>query len=505
MKKIVKFAVLLCIITTAVASKAQTTIGITVVRDETSNTDKAYALQELIVQKKYGGVKGVLQPQLVDFVNATTYAITGKFQKSWVSLSLLKDAKKIGGIECENKWKTISEKMDEAFGNIGFKSASPKVKIDEGDDIKVYAKKMEDNLPYTITFAAPQGLKEESLGIGLKINFYKPKNIPVELKELHGKYVDANISDSQFFGYKDIPRELKEAVKPLASPITKMVILPVNYIKYGNILIDTKEYAMAQHCYLTALAGTQELIGSISDKAKLRAFSFQKLADMQMSISDKRVELQKIYNACAALNNAALGNRKIKMDDDNYVENVEIIKKLVAKAEENAKQAKAARFGAIMSAVNTGLSQTALSMNAGDMTQMNNSLQMSQLTLSRETEQLAANQKFKNEIKLAAADIKGSEFLVDAGNAANIASYLASETYYFLSQYPDVAKQVLEAYAQEKPHLKELVARYYNTGGSADKTATLSPIIGHISFIEAAARYYEAKGEAVAESVVKKF
>jgi tetratricopeptide (TPR) repeat protein len=485
---------------------AQTQIGITVITDETSNTDKAFALAEFITQKKYTAAAGALEPKLVDYVYNTPYGLSGKLTKMMAIFVIYKDAKNIAQISCENDWNLISAALDAEFAKLGFTASGSKVKIDEGDGIKVYEKRMAGNLPGAMSFELPKNIHSDEFKINAaEIEYFEPKDITRELKELHGRYGSADITDSKFFKSKDIPKELKDAVQPLASPVGKTMLMPSMYISYGNLLMEQKDYETAQHCYIQAIAGSYELIGSSKDKANIRAYAFAKLATLQTGLSSNRVLMAKLYNACAAINKSAKLGDVINKENADYYSNVKTIQELCLKAEQNAKSARASRFTAAFGAVSSGLGQGFMSTGGAQYASLSSSVQMMQVTMEKSQEQLIENMRFKEELRSVSMDINSDIFITDAGGVDNRNYFLAGEVYYFLSQYPDDVKDVLEEYATDKPALTKLLADYYGATTKPAKNKAIKDLYKHLGKIEYTISNFEARSMAVPEKYIADF
>ena len=506
MKKRILFSAILFVVFSAGKLTAQSPIGITVISDETSGTDRAFALADFITQKKYTNTVGVLEPRLVDYVYGTTYGLSGKLTKMMASLVLYKDAKTVAQVTCENKWELISAALDAEFVKLGFTSANTKIKIDEGDEIKVYEKRMADNLPGAMSFELPKNIHSDEFKINAaEVEYFVPKDVKKDLQVLHGKYGSADITDSKFFKSKDIPKELKDAIEPLASPIGKTMLMPSMYISYGNLLFEQKDYETAQHCYMQAIAGSYELIGSSKDKANIRAYVFAKLATLQTGLSPNRVLMAKLYNACAAINKSAKLSDVINKENADYYGNVKTVQELCIKAEQNAKSARSSRFTAAFGAVSSGLGQGFMSTGGAQYASLASSVQMMQVTMEKSQEQLIENMRFKDELRSVSMDIKSDAFITDAGGVDNRNYFLAGEVYYFLTQYPDDVKDVLEEYAADKPALTKLLADYYGATTKPVKNKAIKELYKHLGKIEYTISNFEARSMVVPEKYIADF
>ncbi len=506
MKKCILFIAVHLFVLTPVLLKAQTQIGITIISDESSGANRAFSIADFIAQKKYTGEVGMLEPKLVDYVYNTKFGLTGKLNSATGSFTLYKEGKSVTQITCENKWSLISAALESEFIKLGFNATGSKVKIDEGEKVKVYEKKMSDNLPGTMSFDLPKNKKAEDLKLSAgSIEYFEPKNILKDLKELHGKYGEADITSSKFFKSKDIPKELKEAVQPLASPIGKTMIMPALYISYGNALQEQNDPETAQQCYLQAIAGSNELIGSSKDKATIRGYAFEQLAVLQNGISASRVLLTKLYNTCAALNKKASLSAEMNAENISYYNNVKQVVELCQKAEQNAKSARTSRFGAIMGAVASGAGAGAIAFGGTAMASLSSTVQMMQVTMQKSQEQLMENKRFKEELRNVSMDIKGEEFITDGGGMENSSSFLAGEALYYLSQYAKEAKTVLEEYAADKPVLAKLVAYFYASANSSEKEKNLKELYRHLGKIEYTITNFETRNMAVPDKYTAGF
>ncbi len=506
MKKYILFLAIGFVFFNPDSLKSQTQIGITVISDETSGTDRAFAMADFITQKKYTNTTGMLEPRLVDYVYGTAYGLTGKLTKMMASFVLYKDGKTTAQVTCENKWELISAALDAEFVKLGFTSVNTKVKIDEGDEIKVYEKRMADNLPGAMNFELPKNIHSDEFKINAgEVEYFVAKDIAKELKELHGRYGNADITDSKFFKSKDIPKELKEAVQPLASPVGKTMLMPSMYISYGNLLFEQKDYETAQHCYMQAIAGSYELIGSSKDKANIRAYAFAKLATLQTGLSPNRVLMAKLYNACAAINKSAKLGDVMNKENTDYYSNVKTIQELCLKAEQNAKSARASRFTAALGAVSSGLGQGFMSTGGAQYASLASSVQMMQVTMEKSQEQLTENMRFKEELRSVSMDINSDAFITDAGGVDNRNYFLAGEVYYFLSQYPDDVKDVLEEYAADKPALTKLLTDYYGATTKPAKNKVIKELYKHLGKVEYTISNFETRSMAVPEKYIADF
>jgi hypothetical protein len=485
---------------------AQTQIGITVITDETSNTDKAFALAEFITQKKYTAAAGALEPKLVDYVYNTPYGLTGKLTKMMASFVLYKDAKNIAQVSCENNWDLISAALDAEFAKLGFTASGSKVKIDEGDGIKVYEKRMADNLPGAMSFELPKNIHSDEFKINaIEVEYFAVKDVVKELKELHGRYGTADITDSKFFKSKDIPKELKNAVQPLASPVGKTMLMPSLYISYGNLLMEQKDFVTAQHCYIQAIAGSNELIGSAKDKANIRAYAFTKLATVQNGISANQPLLTKLYNTCAAINRTAKMGEPMNTENATYYKNVKQVQELCLKAEQNARSARSSRFTAMMGAVTSGLGNGFLAASGPEFASLTSSVNVLEATMQKSQDQLIENMRFKEELRTMSMDISSENFITDAGGMENSNSFLAGEVLYFLSQYPDDVKDVLDEYAADKPALAKMLSGFYAAATKSEKNKALKEIFKHLGKMEYTIVNFETRNMAVPEKYTSAF
>jgi tetratricopeptide (TPR) repeat protein len=494
---------ILCCFTTIL--RAQTQIGIAVITDEFSGTDRTFAIAEFIAQKKYNGANGVLEPKLVDYVYGKAYGLSGKLSPMMASFVLYKDGKSIAQVSCENKWELISPTLDAELVKLGFTSSVSKVKIDEGDAVKVYEKKMANNLPGATSFELPKNIHSDEFKINAaEIEYFEPKDITKELKELYGKYGGADITDSKFFKSKDVPKELKEAVKPLASPVGKTMLMPALYISYGNALLEQKDYETAQHCYLQAIAGSNELIGSSKDKANIRAYAFAKLATLQNSIAANRSLLAKLYNTCAALNKSGKLGEQMNTEHTTYYKNVRQVQEICTKAEQNARSARASRFSAMMGAVTSGIGG-GIASSGPEFASLTSSVNVLEATTQKSQDQLIENMRFKEELRTMSFDINSENFITGAGGMENCNSFLAGETLYFLSQYKDDVKDVLDEYAADKPVLAKLLSDFYAASTKPERNKILKGMFKHLAEMEYTIANFETRNIVVPEKYTSGF
>lgn len=506
MKKCILFLAMGFIFINSFSLKSQTQIGITVITDESSGTDRAFTMADFITQKKYTGANGALEPRLVDYVYGTAYGLSGKLTKMMASLALYKDAKTVAQITCENKWELISAALDAEFVKLGFTSAGSKIIIDEGDEIKVYEKRMVGNLPGEMSFELPKNIHSDEFKINAgEVKYFVAKDIAKELKELHGRYGSANITESKFFKSKDIPKELKDAIKPLASPIGKTMLMPSMYISYGNLLMEQKEYATAQHCYIQAILGCNELIGSSKDKANIRAYAFAKLATLQNELSTGRVLLAKLYNTCASLNRTTKMGEAMNTENATYYKNIRQIREICTKAEQNASSARASRFTAMMGAVTSGLGTGFMAAGGPEYASLASSVNVMDATMQKSQEQLIENMRFKEELRSMSMDINSENFITDAGGMENSNSYLAGEVLYFLAQYQDDVKDVLDEYAADKPVFAKLLSGYYAAATKSEKNKALKEIFKQLGKMEYTIVNFETRNMAVPEKYTSAF
>jgi hypothetical protein len=275
--------------------------------------------------------------------------------------------------------------------------------------------------------------------------------------------------------------------------------MPSLYISYGNLLMEQKDYATAQHCYIQTILGSNELIGSSKDKANIRAYAFAKLAALQNELSTDRVLLAKLYNACATLNRTAKIGEMMSNENATYYKNIRQIQEICTKAEQNARSARSSRFTAMMGAVTSGLGSGVMAAGGPEYASLASSVNVMDATMQKSQDQLIENMRFKEELRTMSMDINSENFITDAGGMENSNSFLAGEVLYFLSQYPDDVKDVLDEYAADKPAFAKLLSGFYAAATKSEKNKALKEIFKQLGKMEYTIVNFETRNKAVPE------
>ncbi|HTB53219.1 MAG TPA: hypothetical protein VK718_10645 [Ferruginibacter sp.] len=480
-------------------------IGIGQIFDSATNMSRSFAFYELFRNNLLANGTDTLFPVMVDYQFNAPYAITGTSADGQFNIILYRRGVKLKEITADS-WQAVYAAIEEALNNDDHYTCPPKFKaVNEGVVDNIDARKIKDCLPGYMELPVPYNDILDTLSNYLKLKYYHSANNYIALRDLYGKYSKYKEDKLFFFRNENIPSNLKEAARPFVFPLYKSLIPCITYLSSGKKLADSADLGGAINCYYSSLNTANNVLASLYDRAFIRYLTFEEIAKVHILISNVRIYTSQLFQLGANMNQAFINSSIAQGQRSDYYGNVDKVKDLCTKAEETARQIRGQkRIGGLLAAMS--LAGSIATANPYDNTASNAYLDQSKNYINSSMAQAdqvseVLNQQYANiEDKINAQDF----FATDGSTVIELGKpYVSAEVYYYLNNYPDLVKDVLLSFANNKPKLRSLLNTFYS-GKKA--TSTLEDIYSQFVDIEKKAIKYEVRNMSpIPKNVVLKF
>jgi hypothetical protein len=476
-------------------------LGIGLIVDSATSLSRSFAFYELFKNNLLTKKADTLFPVLVDYPFNAPYAVTGISTERVFKLKLYKNGKKVSEITALKDWKDVYSKIAREFTGNSF--TVPKLKsVNEGVTDNVDGRKIKECLPGSIQTSVPYNKLVDTLRRYVNMSYYYSSLPYDDCKDLYGKYATYNENKLFFFRSFDVPYNLRSAVRPLVFPLYKSLAPALTYLSSGKRLADNRDYGGSLNCFYSALNASNNILASPFERAFVRTLAFEQIAKVHTLVSSNRVYSTQIFQLAADLNHAYVNSSDARTQRKEYYENIKEIEVLCTKAEDKAKEIRGQkRLGGFLAAVSYAgaLSTT----SAYDNTTSNAFMSEAETYFTTSQQQASEVSKaLLDQFEKIEDKIDARSFIASDGSKIEIGkSYVADEVYYYLSINPELVKNILLPFAQDKPKLKELLNRYYS---SKDKSV-LNDIYLSVAEMEARILNAEVRNIPVGPAILKTF
>lgn len=437
-------------------------IAIGLITDNKTKLSKSFAFEELFEKNPIFLDKTIIKAKIKNFIVNADFGLEGIIYENNVNIIIFKQGKKIDVIKCNNDWETIYNSIllqMQKFGD--YKSEKKFHKISEGKQDDFYNKKILPNLPGKLTIMVPENKIINLKSINSNIVKFKTRKPAQELKELIGKYTNADLNDIMIFQAPQVPDNFKTSIKPLLYPISKTMTFSLKSLMYGGVFIENKENDCALNCFFTTLNTSKEILCSSKEKAIIKAFAHRNISNIYSS-SNYTADTSKLFGLAADLNTDFSNHDIAQKEFDEYYLSISKVASMCENVENKILIAGNAIFLMALSSVSTSLSSSSNLFGASsfDFASLTNSLS----TLgSQATGLQASSAAFFDELATTTNLIKAESYIVDGIDIKNENNYVSSEVLYFLISNPLIVKKTLLEFSADKPKLNKLLLNFYNS------------------------------------------
>jgi len=478
-------------------------LGIGIIKDEISQMNRSFALYEAMEDLKITKTKTPIAG-MIDFQMNNKYSIIGKTIGNQFMGTIYKDGKTDNQIIASLNWKEIANQIKEYLSKENIQIDGKVQNVKEGSSLDFPANEIVSLFPKTLPIKiANLDVFQSSMNY-FNLKEVKDKNSIETSKELFGNYIETDKKDIFFFKNKEVPDNLKMAIEPIVLPLYETVIVPIKYIDYGASFEKINNLYAASQSYTSSLYSSAKLNASAFEKSILRKTAFEKLANLQDKISDKRQEMKQIYLLGTMINDAFINSEKGKEIYNEYYTNLGEVAKLCATAEQKAKEIRSQkRVGGFMAILNTA--QSALTADLSNLETVNSLTTQAtdnfkQAFANAQQLSVALHDKYEGiETQIKAENFISDGIEIDTGN-----SLLITDLFFMISTIPNEVETILSDYAKGKPKLQALLFKYFHTK-SKNKEELLNKIVSHIAKIEAIATNFEVRKIPISEKAKVEF
>jgi len=483
--------------------KGQSFLGVAPFIENSTGIVRSFAVYELLREYPIQINGQALTPTLVNFPFAAPYAVFGSIENNRVKLKLYVNGKKITEESAAADMAGIYSAITKGLGAQGDADFNPaKVKIDEGDADEVPQKSINQLLPGDLSCRVPEDTIINIFKQLQSMETFKSEDPYEAAKEVKGRFGAIDESEINFFKWREVPNNLKDVARKLIYPRSAGMGPALSYISTGNQLYKAGDGQAAIHCYVGAIGTSKDLLASPFEASALRYVAFRELGKIYAGPNEARTKTAELYRMISAAHLSYLNYAGSKKERTQYYSAINEVGVTLREAESKAQTQRTERtFALINSGLSMANSMTAAATGnqaAAGIYKSNAEkgfLETMQLNSAR-TDQL--RQKYNDYDK----KVNTNSFrLSDGTNFDQGKPITPNEITYLLIKTPETVQSILNGFAADKPNLKKLVSKYYQSRSDAD----LGALFQYFTDYEMKVVNYECRGMAIPSNVVAEF
>lgn len=483
--------------------KDQVFLGISPFVDNTSGIVRSFALYELLREHPIRLNGQPLVPALVNFPFSAPYAVSGSIEGNQVKLKVYVNGKKTAEEYARPEMSSIYSSIVKGLGG----QADPalnlsKVKIDEGDPDELEEKSINQLLPGELACRVPEDTIVNIFKQLQAFETFTVKDAYEATKEIKGRFDPIDETDIKFFKWPEVPFTLKNIARKLIFPRTAGMGPALSYLATGNKLHNEGDGQAAIHCYIGTIGTSKDLLASPFEASALRYVAFRELAKIYDSPKENRKKTAELFRMVSAAHLSYLNHPSSKKERSDYYNAITEVGVTLREAESSAYTQRSQRTLALInSGLNAANSMTAMAtgnQQAAGLFKSNTERGVLETMAENKTRTEQLGQKYNDYDKKVNA---GSFRLSDGMNFDQGKPISPNEISYLLVKTPETAQSALNAFAADKPKLKKLVAKFYQTRADAD----LGALFQYFTDYEMKVVNYECRGIAIPAAVTAEF
>ena len=483
--------------------KGESFLGVAPFLESSTGIVRSFAVYELLREYPIRINGQTLTPTLVNYPFAAPYAVFGSIENNRAKLKLYINGKKIAEESAPADMAGIYTAITKGLSAQGDADFNPaKVKIDEGDADEVPQKSINQLLPGDLSCRVPEDTIINIFKQLQSMETFKSDDPYEAAKEVKGRFGAIDESEINFFKWREVPYNLKDVARKLIYPRSAGMGPALTYIASGNQLYNAGDGQAAVHCYIGAIGTSKDLLASPFEASAIRYVAFRELAKIYAGPNEARTKTAELYRMLSAAHLSYLNHPVSKKEHTQYYNAINEIGLTLREAESKAQSQRTERtFALINSGLTMANSMTATitgNQAAAGIYKSNAEkgfLETMQLNSTR-TDQL--RQKYNDYDK----KVDATSFrLSDGTNFDQGKPITPNEITYLLIKTPETVQSILNDFAADKPNLKKVLSKYYQSKSDSD----LGALFQYFTDYEMKVVNYECRGMTLPSTVVAAF
>jgi hypothetical protein len=477
--------------------------GVAPVVETATGTVRSFAIGELLREYPLQLNGQSLPVALVNHYFEAPYSVAGYIENGKARLKIYVNGKRIAEEYCRDDMFEILMVISRAIGaQTDLPKKSMSININEGNREKLPEKSINQLLPGQLFCRVPEDTIINIFKQLQSVETYKVDDLYKEAKFVKGRFGPIDESDINFFKWREIPYSLKDVARKLVFPISATMGPALSYISIGHQLHVRGDAHAAYHCYLGAIGGSKDLLASPYESGALRYVAFRELAKIYEGPNEGRKKTAELLRMVSAAHLAYLNDPGAKKERVQYYNS---IVEIGVKLQEAESEAQTQRTTRTFSMINNGLTAATSITAAATGNQQAATAYMSEtqkgLTKQMEQDRAAKDQLLKKYHEYDKKVIATTFRMDDGMNFDQGKPLTPGEIAYLLIKSPETTQRILNAFASDKPKLKILANKYYQS-----KTDTnLESLFQYFNDYESKVVNYECRGLAIPQKVSAEF
>ena len=509
-----------------VTKKGKITLGITPIIDSVSNLSQQFAIFQFLLDNPIViNGRDTLHATLTDTRTFTYFAVSGTSQDNGYRIKIWQKDKVLAEIVQDFSSKdavTLKERLPVIATQIG--------KVIGQDHFELPRR-----LNYKNIYDSPNIIQDETKRSSFIVslfpdtsNYYIPRSGFLQHSEL--SYLKDRISNKGFdianynavkgaqlvsaiYSQKDdrlffirngnVPEITKERVKKIVQPTSRRLGSALSYISTGLDSKASGEMDVAASCFYSALLLTNNLAGSVYEKAWIKRTIYRNMSE----IYKKRNQflLGGMFSLVADLNDSFLKSDFCKLAHVEYYQNLEKLAEVCSSVENSARTIQSNKNSAVLLGVLSVATAAGAKGGIGNLSGMD----IAAINIQVENT-LKTAQQSGEALKEIAADVNFSSVEIREQDGVMIELnqlYLAREivSHLLLRADHETAAKQISKYAADKPNLLYFLEEVYAEGDKKLRNRAFDDLLDHTRMIETQGILYESRGRQVPVSKTKLF
>lgn len=477
-------------------------IGIALIFDSTTGISRSFSFYKLLKNHPVFVNQNRLVPVMVDYQFNSPYAISGISTENFFKLKFYKSGKKIKEATIDKNWKKIYDEIANTFGQdpVLTKNTKP-INIEHLKKYSFKSNRIRECFPGRIAIQVPSTSIIDTFRRFANIQPFPLRKKYEDVVDLYKKFTEFDERKLFFFRNGNVPYSVIDIAEHLVTPLYTSLMPCLTYLSVGHKLKMDGDYGAAVNCFLSSLQTSNNLLASPYEKALSRAMAFKELSLTHLATSQNRIETSKLFYLGYEINFEFTSSQDAKQQRKDYYKNIGKIEKICTEAENKALSIRSQERTGYLMALTSAATAYAYS-KVDNYAMANAELDQGEkyITASLESSSKISSTLYE-QFKGVNNKVNTSSFLTE-GNFTDLGrSYLADEVCYYLLKYPQLIKNILIRFANDKPKLKVLVKNFYEPGNSKN----ISAIYLQLFEIEKYVLNYEIRGKKIDKIILDTF
>ena len=483
--------------------KGQSYIGVAPIVETTTGIVRSFAVAELLSEHPLTLNGQPLPVALVNYPFDPPYAVAGNIESGKVRLKIYAGGKRIAEESCSDNMYEVLMLISRTIGaQVDLPKKTTQISIYEGTSDDFPEKSINQLLPGDLSCRVPEDTIINIFKQLQSMETFKTDDPYEAAKFVKGRFKPIDESDINFFKWREIPYSMKAMARKLVFPRTASMGPALSYISIGNQLYNRGDGKSAIHCYVGAISTSKDLLASPFEASALRYVAFRELAKIYDGPNESRKKTAELFRMVSSAHLAYLNDPIAKKERIEYYNAIAEVGSKLREAESEAQTQRANRTLAL---INTGINA------AGSITATATGNQQAGALYLEESKRGLTTQLAEDKVRIEQLQNKYNEYekkvnagtfrMSDGMNFDQGKPLTPGEIAYLLLKAPVTTQRILTAFASDKPKLKSLLNKYYQS-----KTDTnLEPLFQYFNEYEMKVVNYECRGMAIPAKVTAEF